>query len=406
MKIEVITMVSTNKQFSAIDLFAGAGGMSLGFENAGFEIPLALEIDDWAVDTYKKNRKNCNIIKGDILEVDDSLFKNFSGVDAVIGGPPCQGFSISASNRRNPDDPRNYLYKQFLRVVKLVKPKIVFMENVKEIVKFKLPNGQLLLDEIIFCLEELNYKVKIFIVNAADFGIPQERIRFFMIASLEDTIPDILQESSFSANTDLFNMSPYRNVYSAISDLPVVYPRQYNEEDILEYDKEPDNDYQAYLRSDNCKIFNHIPMRHTDRTIEKFKLISTQGINFLPKDLRSRTRGDSSKVSDKIYSQNHRRINPEKPSPTITASFYSSFIHPYQDRNLTVREAARIQSFPDNYIFYGKRTTLSKKLLEKKGIFEDIHLDQFNQVGNAVPPLLAEKFASSIINSFKGVFVR
>nr|CAA74996.1 Bpu10I (5m)cytosine-specific DNA modification methyltransferase (C1) [Bacillus pumilus] len=394
-----------NKKVSPIDLFAGAGGMSLGFENAGFEIPLAVEIDDWAVDTYRKNRENSNVIKNDILEIDNAFFKQFSGIDAVIGGPPCQGFSISASNRRNPDDPRNYLYRQFLRVIKLVKPRIVFMENVKEIVKFVLPNGKLLLDEIIFCLEELGYSIKPFIINAADFGIPQERIRFFMVASL-GPVPDLLQEATYSETVDLLRPNKYRDVYSAISDLPAVYPRQHEEGDTFEYDNQPVNNYQRLMRKGSANIYNHIPMRHTDRTIEKFKMIRTQGIDSLPENLRSRTRGDSSKISNKTYSQNHRRINPTKPSPTITASFYSSFIHPYQDRNLTVREAARIQSFPDNYIFYGKRTTLSKKLLEKKGIFEDVHLDQFNQVGNAVPPLLAEKFASIIIQSLKGEFVK
>jgi DNA (cytosine-5)-methyltransferase 1 len=398
-------MTTLNRKFSAIDLFAGAGGMSLGFENAGFDIPLAVEIDDWAVDTYRKNRENCNIVKSDILEIEDSFFQKYSGVDAVIGGPPCQGFSISASNRRDPDDPRNYLYRQFLRVVKLVKPRMVFMENVKEIVKFKLPDGKLLLDEIIFCLEELNYNVKVFIINAADFGIPQERIRFFMVASL-GPIPNILQAATFSETTDLFIQNKYRSVYLAISDLPIVYPRQHEEGDIFEYSKQSENDYQKRLRLGSTNIYNHIPMRHTDRTIEKFKMIRSQGVDSLPDDLRSRTRGDASKISNKTYSQNHRRINPDKPSPTITASFYSSFIHPYQDRNLTVREAARIQSFPDSYVFHGKRTTLSKKLLEKKGIFEDVHLDQFNQVGNAVPPLLAEKFAGKIIQSFEGEFVK
>ena len=109
----------------------------------------------------------------------------------------------------------------------------------------------------------------------------------------------------------------------------------------------------------------------------------------MPDELKPRVRGNLSEISTSAYSQNHRIIDGNKVSPTITASFYSSFIHPAQPRNLTVREAARIQTFPDSFIFKGKKTTLSKKLLAKKGIFEELHLDQFNQVGNAVPPLMA-----------------
>lgn len=113
----------------------------------------------------------------------------------------------------------------------------------------------------------------------------------------------------------------------------------------------------------------------------------------LPEDLKPRVRGNIDKISNASYSQNHRIIDGEKVSPTITASFYSSFIHPFQPRNITVREAAGIQTFPDSFVFKGKKTTLSKKLLAKKGIFEELHLDQFNQVGNAVPTLMAEHLA-------------
>ena len=138
-------------------------------------------------------------------------------------------------------------------------------------------------------------------------------------------------------------------------------------------------------------------MRHTPRMIERFKhLIENESNSSLPRELSPRLRGNVEVVSEKKYDQNHRILDPLKPSPTITASFYSSFIHPYQPRNLTVREAARLQSFPDTFIFKGKRTTLSKKLLAKKGIIEDLHLDQFNQVGNSVPPLLAQYLAKTI----------
>ena len=140
-------------------------------------------------------------------------------------------------------------------------------------------------------------------------------------------------------------------------------------------------------------LYNHIPMQHTQKTIQKFIFLQSEHGQQLPDELRPRVRGDVDTISNASYSQNHRIIDGQKVSPTITASFYSSFIHPTQPRNITVREAARIQTFPDSFVFKGKKTTLSKKLLAKKGIFDELHLDQFNQVGNAVPPLMAEHLA-------------
>lgn len=143
-------------------------------------------------------------------------------------------------------------------------------------------------------------------------------------------------------------------------------------------------------------------MRHSDRIIERFSKISVgRNGECVPVEHYPRTRGESQNISGKIYSQNHRRLDPLLPSSTITASFYSSFIHPYQDRNLTAREAARIQGFPDTFHFFGKKTRLSHKLLKKKKIFEDVHLDQFNQVGNAVPPILAKKLAKALLDTLR-----
>ena len=138
-------------------------------------------------------------------------------------------------------------------------------------------------------------------------------------------------------------------------------------------------------------------MQHTDRTIEKFKLLLSGYEGTLPEELRPRVRSHTDLISEATYSQKDRVIDGNKVSPTITASFYSSFVHPNQPRNITVREAARIQTFPDSFIFLGKKTTLSKKLLAKKGIVEELHLDQFNQVGNAVPPLMAQHLAEICI---------
>lgn len=381
---------------TAIDLFAGAGGLSYGFEQAGFEILFANEIDEWAAETYIYNREKPNIVIDNISNINDSVFHQFVGItDVVMGGPPCQGFSIAASNRRNINDDRNYLFRQFLRVVRLTMPKVVLLENVRQFNTFVLPDGTRIIDEIYNSLIEMGYIVEHAIINISKYGVPQDRIRFFLIAHSKN---DFWLPSFF----DNLPQTKEISIWEAISDLPTVYPFQYQENALIEYDKPANNDYQRSLRNSNGHIANHISMRHTKRTIERFSHISFEENADLPNAFKPRRRGNPEEISEIIYDQNHRRIFPNKPSPTITASFYSSFIHPYADRNLTVREAARIQGFPDDYIFMGKRTTLSKKLLKSKGIEEDMHLDQFNQVGNAVPPIFAELLARAIISRLGG----
>lgn len=382
------------KRYTMIDLFAGAGGMSLGFEAEDFDIKLAVEIDSWAVDTYKLNHINKNVLEADIRTLEDSFFEKYMGcIDVIVGGPPCQGFSIAASNRRKKDDDRNSLYKEFLRVIKKVNPKIVIIENVKEIVNFTLADGTRIIDDIDSFFANNGYLTDYSVIDCKKYGLPQDRKRFFYLAVREDVFPNEINLvsllSPFSSNEVTFE--------EACSDLPVVKPRQYDEDSILQYKIKPKNKYQKLMRLNSMGVHNHIPMKHTKRTIEKFEyLLNNRSSEDLPDSLKSRVRGNVNKVSKTNFSQNHRIIDPKKVSPTITASFYSSFIHPNQPRNLTVREAARMQSFPDSFIFCGKKTTLSKKLLEKKGIFEEMHLDQFNQVGNAVPPLIATYLAKIV----------
>ena len=188
-------------------------------------------------------------------------------------------------------------------------------------------------------------------------------------------------------------IAPELTFNEATSDLPIVKPHQYPEDAVQAYTQKAFNGFQERLRGQCSQLHNHIPMQHTDRTVQKFMFLQSENGQQLPEELRSRVRGHVDTISNSAYSQNHRIIDGNKVSPTITASFYSSFIHPTQPRNITVREAARIQTFPDSFVFKGKKTTLSKKLLAKKGILGELHLDQFNQVGNAVPPLMAEHLA-------------
>ena len=379
----------TNRIVKAIDLFAGAGGLSFGFEAKGFDVVLALEKDSWAIETYKANHRNSNCVEADITLIPDEFFLDYQGkVDVVMGGPPCQGFSIAASNRRKESDERNFLYKEFLRVVSVVKPQIVLLENVKEFGKYYLPDGRLLVDDVVSTLDSYGYKCSYSVIDVKDYGIPQDRRRFFLIG-----VKDKTQEINLVEMLKAYNSKTY-NLGDAISDLPVVMPYQYKEGDVMPYIIEPQNDFQRLMRGDSTLVNNHIPMQHTPKTIEKFRFLLNNGSkDELPDNLRSVVRGDTTRISNSKFSQNHRVMDAAKIAPTITASFYSSFIHPSLPRNLTVREAARIQTFPDTFVFHGKRTTLSKKLLSRKGIAEDLHLDQFNQVGNAVPPMMASIMA-------------
>jgi len=378
------------EKYNAIDLFAGAGGLSYGFEQRGFNVSLAIEKDAWAVETYIANHSNKNAIEADIYTLDEDFFKPYNGkIDIVMGGPPCQGFSIAASNRRKENDPRNTLYRQFLRVISIIQPKIVLIENVKEIVNYKLPDGTKIVDDIASFLSSEGYTFDYQVLNCRKYGIPQDRRRFFFLAirknlyQREIRLDEIMEKYT----------CPEISFIDAISDLPEVKPKEFAEDATMEYILPPQNDYQRKMRGNCTLLSNHIPMQHTDKTIDKFKFLLSHSEEEMPEELLPRVRSHTDTISHSKYSQNHRIIDATKVSPTITASFYSSFIHPRQPRNLTVREAARIQTFPDAFVFKGKKTTLSKKLLAKKGIFEELHLDQFNQVGNAVPPLMAEHLA-------------
>lgn len=378
------------QKYTAIDLFSGAGGLSLGFEAKGFNVLLAIEKDLWAKDTYNLNHKNKNCIEADITMLPDDYFLGYKDkVDVVMGGPPCQGFSIAASNRRKKNDDRNFLYRHFLRVVSLVNPKIVLIENVKEFSRYFLPSGGLLIDDVVKTLQTLGYICDYSVIDIMNYGVPQDRKRTFCIAAKENLVSTLDIKQLLAE----FKQEPL-NLSGVISDLPEVKPYEIKDGDILTYRCAPQNTFQGKMRKGSDGVHNHVPMQHTPRTVEKFKyILEHHDEEGLPENLKSRVRGDVQSISSSKFSQNHRIMNPDKVAPTITASFYSSFIHPYQPRNLTVREAARIQTFPDWFVFTGKKTTLSKKLLSRKGVVEDLHLDQFNQVGNAVPPMMAENLA-------------
>lgn len=382
---------------NVVDLYAGAGGMSLGFAQAGHRIVAAVERDEWAAKTYQANFSGAEVSVTEVGALPESFFRRHKGVEVVIGGPPCQGFSICASNRRNPSDIRNTEIFKFVDATRRLKPKWIVLENVPEIARFRLSSGVKLIDVVSDVLRENGYRSHWYFVNAADYGVPQVRKRCLLIASA-NRVPDLESTRTHGdENLGSRQCHPWLSVSDAISDLPPVVPGAVEEDEYVRYRISSQTDYQSALRALEQGVYNHVPMRHTARLVERFKAIEVGQNEFAAWEKHApRKRGGAIGEVGTRFSQNHRRLNPGLPSPTITAFFYSTFLHPQQHRNLTVREAARIQSFPDDFRFYGKRTTLSAKLLEKKGLHEDLKLNQFNQVGNAVPPLLARAIAHAL----------
>ncbi|EIC12776.1 DNA cytosine methyltransferase [Kingella kingae] len=367
-----------------IDLFAGCGGMSLGFEMAGFQSVLAVEKDAWAAETYQFNHQDTFVHVGDITEIaNPKQIFDYENISGIIGGPPCQGFSLSGS--RDPKDPRNSLFMDYMRFVGDFNPSFFVMENVPGILSAKTKNGQLVKEVISSVALSHGYNVHILHLNAANYGVPQARNRIFFIGIRQDYsfIMRYLQPEKITTDKPI-------TLWDAISDLPQIEAGQGVE--VVDYADLPKNTYQAWCREHSNAIHNHISMKHTQRLIERFKCIEWgQSVADVPEEHKQRKRGDATEISGKTYSQNNMRPRPDKPAPTLPASFQSNFIHPYLHRNFTAREGARLQSFPDNYIFKGKRTTMS---WEK-------NLSQFQQIGNAVPPLLAKALGLMIKRYFR-----
>ena len=373
-----------------IDLFSGCGGMSLGFEMAGLPTAVASEIDEWAGDTFKRNHPNTKLLRGDIRDIKDwdALVPSAirESVDGVIGGPPCQGFSLSGNRDRH--DPRNSLFMDFLLCVKHFRPKFFVMENVKGLLSMKTADGSSVIEIILNEFSKAGYKTSYSVLNSAWFGAPQLRERVFIIGVAEE-YP--FNESLIFPQQEI-QFDDYVTVDMAISDLPPIESGEGSERQ--KYHTTPQNDYQIWARQNSGGVFNHVAMRHTDRLIERFKVIKAgQSVADVSMEHSALKRGNPKIKSGKVFGQNNMRVFPNLPSPTVAASFQSNFIHPHLNRNFTAREGARLQSFPDNYTFMGRRTTMS---WEKS-------LSQYQQIGNAVPPLLAKAIAANINQYFETV---
>jgi DNA (cytosine-5)-methyltransferase 1 len=402
-------------KLSVIDLFAGGGGFSEGFRQAGYDVKACLEQDQWAADTLRHNFKDAKVIQGDIRS-----FKTRAEIraavpggrpDVIIGGPPCQGFSV-AGPAKDPKDPRNSLFANFAEWVDALHPTVFVMENVHGLLNRKNEQGERVFDIIKAKFESLNpkYEISVWKLNSAHFGVPQIRHRIFIVGALGKAIsqPQATFALPGEQGLGLHNLSPAVTVWEALSDLPELEAGEGSESQPYGKPAEPLTPYQQWARGKSQVVHNHASMLHRARIVERFQHIQSGGnLGNMDEKLRVRARGGNGDLSSAEYNSNYRHLRKDMISYTIPASFYSTFIHPVKARNLTAREAARLQSFPDSYCFQGKRTQVSSKLLARRGRQDEDFLSQYNQIGNAVPPLLAKAIANRItqhIEETEGAF--
>lgn len=346
-----------------IDLFAGVGGLSLGFEKEGFDVVLANEYDASIAASYIANHKNTKMIVGDITSLDlkDTFGKLAGTVDVVIGGPPCQGFS-QKGQRKTIHDERNFLFKYYVSVVELVKPKYFVMENVPNLLTAE---GGYFRHEIEELFNKLGYSLEYGVLNASDYGVPQNRRRAVIIGKLNGDAPKLPIPKGTKVT-----------IWDAISDLAYLDSGEGSEEQEYKYPAE--SAYEKMLRVDSSTLFNHVATKHSPLALERLALIPPNaGREVLPEE----------HLTKSIYSGTWTRMKKDEISVTITTRFDTpssgKFTHPFLNRAITVREAARIQSFPDDFHFVGNKGS------------------QMKQVGNAVPPLLAAAIAEVIMKDIK-----
>ena len=274
------------------------------------------------------------------------------------------------------------------------------MENVKNFINGKLPSKDKVVDVVTKKLEEEGYTVETKILFAADYGVPQSRSRVFIFGVKSDSgyvIPELKP-------THGKELKPYVMVEEAINDLPYISASEGfdNDPSQFEYSHKPYTNYQKLMRKKTKGIYNHEAMKHTKRLIERFKHIPQGGsLLDVPVEHGQRVRNGSELDKRPRFKMNNQRLDPKAISYCVTASFQSTFVHPYKNRNLTAREGARIQSFPDHFIFKGPRTLMSKKLLIRENREDEIGLSQYNQIGNSVPPILAKAIGEAILKANK-----
>lgn len=350
-----------------VDLFAGAGGLSLGAEMVGIDVQIAIENDIYAAETYKLNHPRTKVIVDDIKNIDRICLDNGNNTVILFGGPPCQGFSTSNQKTRNKDNPKNWLFREFIRLADSLKPKWIVFENVRGIVETEKGYfSELISSE----MSKLGYTCTTMVLCASDYGIPQIRSRFFLIGSLSGKKVEKPK-----------CIVPVVTVADAISDLP---PLENGANiDILDYKVNDLNELSSYaklLRGGLLRCSGHLVTKNAAKIIQRYSYVP-QGGNWadIPGYLM-----DNYKDRNRCHTGIYKRLSAEAPAVTVGNYRKSMLIHPWENRGLSVREAARLQSFPDYYCFCGS-----------------IGFQQ-QQVGNAVPPYLAKIVFQTIIETERG----
>lgn len=347
-----------------IDLFSGAGGLSLGAEMAGIEVRVAIERDRCAAETYRNNHSGTVVVEDDIHNVrplDVLALQPNEKLTIVFGGPPCQGFSTSNTMTRNMLNPNNSLFEEFLRFVNDLAPKWFLFENVEGFLRFE--NGKMA-NMVEQCFSNLGYQIKHRVLWASDYGAPQRRNRFFMVGN--------------NLGVDFQFPKPFGTkitVEDAIGDLPDLANGQMD--DVLPYKTSAkySSVYARTMRKGSRRSRQNFVSHNEDYVIERYRYIK-QGENWraIPDELMNNYANKAN-----CHSGIYKRLVANEPSIVISNYRKNMLIHPYQDRGLSVREAARLQSFPDTFLFSGSL----------------MHIQQ--QIGNAVPPLLAKAVFDKIM---------
>lgn len=347
------------EKISVIDLFCGCGGLSRGFENAGFNVILGVDNESAALTTFEKNHKGAKTLNGDLsipntFNIIERLVRG-EKIDVIVGGPPCQGFSLSGP--RNFDDERNRLYLAMIEAVHRFSPRAFVIENVPGMET--LYNGEIK-EEIIRRFEAMGYNVNSNILCAADYGIPQMRKRLIFVGLKDSRV-------KFEFPTPTTTPECYVTCEDALSDLPSLEFEIGSE--IGEYCGKPRTEYQKLMRGSMNVLYNHVATKHTQMVKDVISLVP-EGGNY--KDLPIGV-GTSRK-----FNEAWTRYHSKKPSKTIDTGHRNHFHYRF-NRVPTIRENARLQSFSDDFVFYGNKT------------------QQNRQVGNAVPPLLGYSIANKLL---------
>lgn len=338
---------------TAVDIFSGAGGLSIGAEMVGINTILAVEFDQYAAKSFERNHKKAIVLNKDIRNVNplEYIGKN---PFILMGGPPCQGFSTANTKTRTLDNPNNWMFKEFHRFLKDLEPEWFLFENVEGFKSFN--NGNFAVN-IENQFKELGYSTNSAVLTASDFGVPQKRNRFFIVGNKNGV--------EFDFNS--LRKKPKVSVRVALSDLPKQLANG-EQREICTYTKDADHTYLKIMRKKAKAPIQNIVTKNKDYVIERFKHIPPgQNWQAIPKELMTNYSNTKN-----MHSGIYKRLDPEQPSVVIANYRKSMLIHPYEHRGLSLREAARLQSFPDHFIFEGP---LSYKQ---------------QQIGNAVPPLLAK----------------